>query len=140
MSAATTRRRPKPSASQTVTETKAQHAERLRGYSDTFLMCRDLRHAWEPSGLWREGGRVRRRLTCSRCHTQRVDCWTRFGQREQPKYIYPDDYQMKGSTYDTTEIRVEVMHRLSVFSNEQTMIQSMLAPKRNRPLRARKSA
>lgn len=136
-------RRAAASAKQTVSETKTQHAERLRTYNETFLICRDLRHAWEPSALWRDKGKVKRRLSCDRCGTQRVDCWTRWGEREAPRYIYPDAYQLKGDVYAAKEIRVEMMSRLSVFDSEETMIESVFAaaPRRGRePLRARRTA
>lgn len=117
----------------TVSELKAAHRERLQGYSDTFLMCRDLRHAWDPpSALWREGRRVCRRIECGRCGTQRIDRWTPSGLREQPSYIYPDNYRMQGDVYPTNEIRLEVMSRLSIFDSEDTMIESAFGNTRKR--------
>ena len=51
-------------------------ANPLRELPDEYLACRDLRHAWEELGYFRErggGGAIIRKLQCLRCGTLRRD-------------------------------------------------------------------
>ena len=65
----------------------------LDDYDETFLDCRDIRHAWERFGApWRDGAEVKRRLVCRRCGTQRVDAWRPDGGRVDNRYAYAEGY------------------------------------------------
>lgn len=114
-------------ALKTVPESKAEHQERVRGYNDTFLVCRDLRHSWEVFGHWRNGAYISRRLVCSRCSTERIDFWTPSGIRENARYIYPDDYCLKGDHIEFQELRKEVLRRTDVYTSEDEMIEAVFS-------------
>lgn len=40
--------------------------------TDNQLLCRDIRHSWEPFNAWKEGRGYVRVLRCSRCGSYRI--------------------------------------------------------------------
>lgn len=84
----------------------------------TWLLCRDVHHAWEVVGFDTiGGGMVARTASCVRCTTERVDEWTLGGARVRSYYRYPEGYQFRG--VDMTDdprmaLRREVMRRAGV--------------------------
>jgi len=101
-----------------------QHAKQVRSYDDTYLTCRDLRHVWEVVGFYRADGIVRRLLDCQRCGTQRDDKWTQSGERVASSYSYADEYQLRGGM-DTYEVRLEVMHRATIYKSQAAMVAAL---------------
>ena len=85
---------------------------------ESYLLCRDVHHAWTVDGYRTGGGgTVERTLTCPRCGTERVDEWTMSGARVGAHYRYPDGYQFR--SVDWTEspqiaVRREVLKRAGV--------------------------
>lgn len=81
-------------------------AEALMDLPENWLMCRDMRHAWqiqEDFHVEKNKGKtaqtVKRTLTCLRCSTLRTEHYLmeRLGlNKVAQNYTYPEDYQMKG--------------------------------------------
>lgn len=92
--------------------------------SDTFLACRDMRHAWQwqtdytPStvGAGRKArATVVRSLICTRCKTVRYDEYALPDfDRVKSTYTYPDNYVTKGHTghIPVASVRGEIVSRL----------------------------
>ena len=70
----------------------------LLDLDETFLLCRDVHHAWtvDRYSAASRGG-VERVLLCERCGTERVDEWTLSGMRVTAHYHYADGYQLNTS-------------------------------------------
>jgi hypothetical protein len=99
----------------------------LVDYDATYLLCRDVKHAWDIEGYWRErGGQVRRKLHCLRCETTRTDVWTAKGGRLRNQYVYPEGYRLAGGI-DLKSVRVEELRRVKVYDDEQALIESLFA-------------
>jgi hypothetical protein len=97
----------------------------LVGYDETFLLCRDVRHAWSVEGYWREGGgTVRRKLHCLRCSTTRTDTWTAKGGRVRNQYAHPEGYRLS-KEIKLQDVRLEELRRVEVFENEEALLQSL---------------
>lgn len=88
-------------------EQLAQHlADALQELPDNWIMCRDMRHAWEVDQDFHvtkaKGGKateIKRTLACLRCGTGRVETYhsTKWGlEKVAQHYTYPDNYQIKG--------------------------------------------
>lgn len=101
--------------------------ESLRHYDETYLMCRDLRHKWEVVGYYEGGGYVHRKLACERCPTTRTDRLERNGHRRHPVYDYPDDYRI-GGRVKPVDVLIETLHRVTIYGDEQQLMQSMFGP------------
>lgn len=81
-------------------------ANALTRLPDEWVICRDMRHAWnvlndfhvsETNGT--RINEIRRELVCLRCQTVRLEVYvhTKFGlDKLSQSYRYPDEYQMKG--------------------------------------------
>lgn len=93
-------------------------------YDETFLLCRDVRHAWSIEGYYREHGTVRRKLHCLRCTTTRLDTWTPTGGRLRNQYSHPEGYRL-GKDIKLQDVRVEELRRVKVFANEEALLQSL---------------
>ena len=83
------------SIGKTVDQKEARHfASR---YNAEFMLCRDLRHAWDEGASSKfivSVGFVGRHLTCMRCGTERVDVYGKNSMAlEGRRYNYPDGYQ-----------------------------------------------
>jgi hypothetical protein len=97
---------------------------RLRDLSDEFLACRDLRHAWEELGYYRErgsgraGGPIIRKLRCLRCGTLRRDTLANaFSEKTTHYYGHPDGYRLEGQgRLPIDEVRREVVKRWEVLT------------------------
>ena len=84
----------------------ANLATALMGLPDNWVICRDMRHAWDvlvdfhvTEGTKRVIQEVRRELMCLRCETQRLETYHlgRFGlEKVAQHYRYPEHYQIKG--------------------------------------------
>lgn len=96
----------------------------LAGYDNTYLLCRDVRHAWSVEGYWRDGTAVRRKLHCLRCSTTRTDVWTAKGGRLRNQYQHPDGYSVKGGL-NQQAVREEELRRVRVFDNEAALMESL---------------
>lgn len=81
-------------------------ANALQDLPENWLICRDMRHAWEVSQdfhvVKQTGTKVqhlRRTLSCLRCETLRNERYiiSRYGvEKEGQSYTYPDQYQLEG--------------------------------------------
>ena len=81
-------------------------ANALQDLEDNWLMCRDMRHAWEievdfhvATQIGTKVKHLRRTLVCLRCGTERNERYimTRSGvEKETQSYSYPDGYQLEG--------------------------------------------
>lgn len=103
-----------------VRTTPTAEEEGLRSYRESYLACRDLRHAWDVSGFFHAGGEVLRELTCLRCGTTRTDRWSRSFLDVRRSYDYPDDYRL-GDRPEAYEIRAEVFKRARVYDSADAM-------------------
>lgn len=85
----------------------ANLANALTQLPDAWVMCRDMRHAWEvlvdfhvTASKGRTPHEVRRELICARCKTVRKEAYhpTRYHGLEKVSqhYAYPEDYQITG--------------------------------------------
>lgn len=103
----------------------------LSDYDETYLLCRDLRHAWVVEGFFRDQDGVRRRLNCLRCHTQRIDLWSPSGIRIKNRYKHPDGYRISGGVASDV-VRREELRRVEVFANEDEMLASLFSGRKKR--------
>lgn len=96
----------------------------LEGYDQSYLLCRDIRHAWEVVGYFEDSVWIRRKLECSRCTTTRSDKWTPWGVRLASQYSYPEDYRL---TKDITaeNVREEELRRVRVYKGEDELLKSL---------------
>jgi hypothetical protein len=84
----------------------ADLANALQTLPDTWIECRDMRHAWTvmndfhvSAGQGRKVAEIRRELVCLRCETVRRETYhqTRFGlEKVAQSYGYVEGYEMKG--------------------------------------------
>lgn len=97
-------------------------------YADAYLMCRDLRHAWEPHGYYRgaEGG-IHRWLVCTRCGTERTDDW--YGAEVRRHYAYRDGYRLPGRVH-AVDVRDAVLDRVPVYGSQEEMRAASRRPRR----------
>jgi hypothetical protein len=93
-------------------------------YDETFLLCRDIRHAWSIEGYWRDGATVRRKLHCLRCSTTRLDVWTPKGKRVRGSYSHPEGYRL-GKGIRLEDVRAEELARIKVYENEEALLESL---------------
>lgn len=120
-----------------VTTTPTVEGEGLRAYRTTYLACRDLRHAWDISGIYHAGGEVIRELTCMRCGTSRTDHWSRSFLDVRRSYDYPDDYRLDDRP-EAYEIRTEVFRRAKVYDSADAMhVARQATTRRSAPARKR---
>ena len=98
----------------------------LRGYDETFLLCRNLGHVWEILGYFRGApGEVWRDMQCTRCETERTDRWLRSGERLQGRYKYVTDYKLEtDGRMVAVDVRLEVIRRATVYASENQMLQA----------------
>lgn len=83
-----------------------QLAEALTHLPDPWIICRDMRHAWNvlvdfhvTQGKGRNWTELRRILSCGRCETERIEVYHhgRYGlDKVGQHYKYPEHYQIKG--------------------------------------------
>ena len=110
--------------------TKARAEELLHDYDSTFLECRSVAHRWVVVGYYRQAGEILRRLVCDRCDTERTDHWRPTGARIANAYRHADGYLLAGTGgVDRTIVRREVLGRVNVYENEESMVQALF--KRN---------
>ena len=84
----------------------ANLASALTELPDEWVICRDMRHAWEvlvdfhvTESKGRSWSELRRVLTCGRCMTHRIEVYHhgRYGlDKVGQHYKYPEHYQIKG--------------------------------------------
>ena len=94
----------------------------LRKLPDAYLACRDLRHAWEELGYFRErgsgrgGGPIIRKLRCLRCGTLRRDTLSNsYTEKTTHYYGHPEGYRIEGmGRAAMDEVRKEVVKRHQV--------------------------
>jgi hypothetical protein len=99
-------------------------ANPLRNLPDDFLACRDLRHAWEELGYYRErgsggaGGPIIRKLQCLRCGTLRRDTLSNsYSEKTTHYYGHPEGYRIEGmGRAGMDEVRKEVVKRHQVIT------------------------
>lgn len=96
----------------------------LFGYDETWLLCRDVRHAWAVEGYYREGTNVRRKLHCLRCSTTRTDTWTARGGRIRNQYQHPEGYRITGGI-KLQDVREEELRRVEIYEDEQALMESL---------------
>jgi len=74
--------------------------KQLKKAKPEYLMCRDLRHPWQPYDAHRDGKRrtITRTLVCPRCGTLRHDVLDFSGYVVSQRYEYPEGYQLKGGS------------------------------------------
>jgi hypothetical protein len=100
----------------------------LEGYQ--YIECRDLRHAWTVLG-WYPGtdGDMRRRCSCFRCGTIRVE--TIEGWVTRRVYYYPEGYHLDHRP-SRGEILAEALGRATTYADEATMLKANRRPRRLR--------
>jgi hypothetical protein len=71
---------------------------RLVDMEPDYLLCRDLRHPWQPYDAKRDSKSktITRVLVCPRCGTLRHDVMDYFGFVLSQRYTYPKGYKMPG--------------------------------------------
>lgn len=72
------------------------------------LMCRDLRHTWEPFDAWKEGRGFIRVLKCSRCDSHRTQKLDSQGYVLTSSMKYSDGYVRKEGGRMTAEERADI--------------------------------
>lgn len=101
----------------------------LGSYDNTYLGCRDHGHVWDVVGYYRLDGQVRRRMDCLRCGTERLDRWGLDGYRFGSTYHYVEDYVVPededGNRVTTTDVRLEVLARATVYASQDEMLAAM---------------
>lgn len=81
-------------------------------YDERYLVCRDLRHAWEELGWYRgSGGAIHRFLICSRCRTERHD--DDYAVEMRRYYHYPEGYRIDGRI-DQKLLRIALRDRAKI--------------------------
>lgn len=93
----------------------------LRDLPDEYLACRDLRHAWEELGYYRErgtSGAIIRKLQCLRCGTLRRDTLSNsYSEKTTHYYGHPEGYRIDGmGRAGMDEVRKEVVKRHQVIT------------------------
>lgn len=73
-----------------------------------YLKCRNWRHAWEdflPGVGDRKPAPYGRgmSLRCTRCTTERHDCYDSRGELASRSYVYPKDYQLSADERPSIE-------------------------------------
>lgn len=81
--------------------------------SDSYVMCRDLRHTWRAYTAQIIDGGYERVLRCARCTTRRVQAIDSRGHVLRNHYLYPDGYQAPPGTgrMDSDLLRLEATMR-----------------------------
>lgn len=110
---------------------RKEAAEALETTADQFLECRDLHHPWKVVGLFYVGAEVHRRLVCTRCDTEATDRWTGRGERIRRVYSYAEGYKVKGVRITALDVRREVLKRVKVYQDEDTMMASLFSGRGN---------
>lgn len=59
------------------------------------LLCRDIRHSWQPYDAWETRKGFVRVLRCSRCRSQRIEELDREGYVVSKRMKYPQGYLRK---------------------------------------------
>lgn len=68
------------------------HSDWLKGVSDDFMACRDLRHQWDHSGAFAaRGNKLVRVLDCGRCYAQKWQV-VEGGRVISTSMRFPDGY------------------------------------------------
>lgn len=72
----------------------------------TFVVCRDLRHSWDPYTAFKIKGGYDEQFRCSKCGTIKRRILNAYGDIvETPPYEYPDGYRIKGLGHLTSADR-----------------------------------
>jgi|SRR5215471_7529826 len=111
----------------------------LESYDETYLECRNLGHVWRILGYFRgAAGNVVRHLRCQRCETIRVDRWGLNGDRIGASYHHSEGYLFEGleAPVNAHAVRIEMLHRATIFENEASMLASLETRAPRRPRRA----
>lgn len=102
---------------------RRRFASSVHELSDTYLICRDLGHAWdfrEDSVLYDSRGKrpieVTRTVRCLRCAMDRIDHYELPSfMKLRTRYIYPDHYllarQQHGIAFTRSDARSEFYTR-----------------------------
>lgn len=89
-------------------KTRVQHMtlkdfrDRLVGYDDRYLLCKDMRHRWVLAQSYERqpNGWVTRVLECDRCGTVRTDSYAVLNgnrlARAGSSYRYPEGFSFRG--------------------------------------------
>lgn len=87
-------------------------------FSDDYLACRDLGHAWRHERFDTAGADTyayERTLKCRSCRTRRRDVVTAWGEVVRRHYDYADGYRLDGYgesyAFRRDDFRREVMRR-----------------------------
>lgn len=73
-------------------------ADNYAELSPDFLLCRDLRHPWQPytAEIDKRSRTIERVLICPRCAAERTDVMDRFGDILRSRIKYPPGYLVTG--------------------------------------------
>ena len=86
------------------------------------LICRDVRHSWQPSDAWREGHGFVRRLVCNRCFATKTQTLDSEGYVLSTSMSYREGYLRKGEGRTTADekaqLRLENLGRLDSVNGE----------------------
>lgn len=104
---------------------------------DTYLECREMRHAMVRVGYfhWNDMGKraICRVSICQRCGTVRDTFYRYDGTRMDSRYDYPDHYLLMGDgNVSMTDVVIESMRRLGVAADRD----SIVTPRPSRRLRS----
>src|SRR5215471_13408803 len=92
----------------------------LESYDETYLECRNLGHVWRILGYFR-GAR-----------------WGLNGDRIGASYHHSEGYLFEGleAPVNAHAVRIEMLHRATIFENEASMLASLETRAPRRPRRA----
>jgi hypothetical protein len=91
----------------------------MRGVKQEHLLCKALRHAWEPSApiYNSRGGGQHLFLVCTRCGTERTDDLDPVGDLWGRQYGYSETYRQfldgDGKLMSLGEARKEIQRRMA---------------------------
>lgn len=111
----------------------------LADYNETYLVCRDLMHAWRPLGWYRKvgwsgAGNTHRLLVCDRCGMERDDRWD--GAETRHSYAQPDGYHVEGVRISKADVRAEQLRRAKRIFDSEDAMRKNLAQRQRRQLKA----
>ena len=99
--------------------------QRLRGYGEEYLHCRNLGHVWRAVGYFQGEGVIKRRLECQRCETERTDRWEHDGSRRSGSSRYAEGYRLEGMAPASTQVRLELLRRATIYRSEADMLHAL---------------
>jgi hypothetical protein len=86
-----------PTTTRPMKKKQDEFADRVSGYPEEYLGCRDFGHSWRPvTAEQGKGGVIKRTLGCALCGGQRTQTLDKFGYVLTNSYGYSAGYLMPG--------------------------------------------